>query len=127
MRRIWILTAGLNGLAAVVAGALAQHLWADDPHRLHWVETGVRYGLPHAAALLALAAAPQSARSLQQTLVGWGACSLALGTTLFSLSLYGLAVGAPPLFGWATPAGGALMIVGWCLVIAYALALVHAR
>ena len=94
MRQLWMIAAGLNGAAAVAVGAAAQHLWAGDPHRVMLVETAVRYGLPHAAVLLALVALPRPAAAASLFAVAGG--SLALGVTLFSASLYGLAAGAGP-------------------------------
>ncbi|MEO1105935.1 MAG: DUF423 domain-containing protein, partial [Pseudomonadota bacterium] len=35
---------------------------------------------------------------------------------VFAFSLYGLALGAPAVLGYATPVGGALMIIGWLLL-----------
>ena len=68
MRRWLIVVAGLNGLAAVTAGAAAQHLWVDEPARA-LADTAIRYGLPHAAALLALGALPTSTRKLARGLL----------------------------------------------------------
>jgi len=122
MRSWWILVAGLNGIVSAIVGAMAQHLWAGDPHSLFLAETGVRYGLPHAAALLALTALPLPPAKVARMLL-WGArASIAAGVTLFSFSLYGLAAGASEGIAMLTPVGGTLMILGWALVIAYALA-----
>ncbi|HTZ77479.1 MAG TPA: DUF423 domain-containing protein [Stellaceae bacterium] len=117
MRRLWLLAAGINGLAAVGVGALAQHLWAGDPHRLLLAETGVRYGLPHAAALIALVALPANAGPLFAA----AGSALALGVTLFALSLYALAAGWPSWLAAVTPVGGTLMILGWLLLVVCAL------
>lgn len=93
MRQFLLVAAGLNGLAAVALGAAAQHLWATDPAAQALVETGVRYGLPHAAVLVALAAIPKLDASTAGRLHGAAALSLGVGTTLFSGSLYALAAG----------------------------------
>lgn len=122
MRWVLILAAGINGAAAAITGAMAQHLWADDPHRLMLAETGIRYGLPHAAALLAMSALPVPLGKFARTLCAGAGGSLAIGPTLFSLSLYALAAGAPSMVAALTPVGGILMILGWALVIAYAVA-----
>ncbi len=58
MRRWLIVAAGLNGLAAVTAGAAAQHLWGNTAGSAQLAETAVRYGLPHAVVLLVLGALP---------------------------------------------------------------------
>lgn len=121
--RIWILLAGLSGAAGVAAEAAARHVLAGDPHRLELADTGGRYGLIHAVALLALAAL--AARSgaggagLWLTLAGW---CFALALVLFPGSLYLLAAGAPAGIAWLTPIGGTLFILGWVLVALAALA-----
>ncbi len=122
MRKLWIVAAGLNGLAAVTAGAAAQHLWADEPARA-LADTAIRYGLPHAAALLALGALPRPARRLARGLLAIAGTVLALGVTLFSGALYALAADAPPELTYVVPTGGSLMILGWGLLIAYGVAL----
>jgi len=123
VRAIWIGAAGLNGLGASIAGAAAQHLWAGDPHALMLAETGVRYGLPHAAWLLALAALPIPSGRAARLLLRAAGTALAGGVTLFSFSLYALAASAPALTAMLTPIGGTLMILGWALVMAYGVAI----
>lgn len=122
MRRWLIVAAGLNGLVAVTAGAAAQHLWVDEPARA-LADTAIRYGLPHAAALLALGALPRPARKLARGLLAVASGSLALGVTLFAGGLYALAAGAPAEATYVVPAGGSLMILGWGLLLAYGVAL----
>lgn len=62
----------------------------------------------HAIALVALAAALPRA--------GVPAALLALGTLLFSGSLYGMALTGARWLGPVTPIGGLLMIAGWLAV-----------
>lgn len=123
MRRWWIVAAGLNGLAAVTAGAAAQHLWGENTASAELADTAVRYGLPHAAALLALGALPTPARKLARRLLAVAGGSLALGATLFASALYALAAGAPPVLTPVVPVGGSLMILGWGLLLAYGVAI----
>jgi uncharacterized membrane protein YgdD (TMEM256/DUF423 family) len=122
MRKWWIVAAGLNGLAAVAAGAAAQHVWIDDADRA-LADTAVRYGLPHAAALLALGALPNPGRKLARGLLAIAGSALALGATLFSGSLYALAAGAPPMLTYVVPVGGSLMILGWGSLLAFGVSL----
>jgi uncharacterized membrane protein YgdD (TMEM256/DUF423 family) len=119
MRSIFLAVAALNGLAAVTIGAAAQHLWAGDPHAAMLAETGIRYGLPHAAVLAALAAiSPPASASARRLLAAVGA-SLALGATLFSGSLYALAASGNTTIGRLVPVGGSLMILGWILLLGF--------
>jgi uncharacterized membrane protein YgdD (TMEM256/DUF423 family) len=86
-------------------------------------ETAVRYGLPHAAVLLALVAISIPQRRLARGLLALAGICLALGVTLFSGSLFALAAGAPETLAMATPVGGSLMILGWGLLLAFGVAL----
>src|SRR5690242_8523548 len=123
MRRWLIVAGGLNGLAAVTAGAAAQHLWGDTAGSAQLAETAVRYGLPHAVALLVLGALPVPSRKLAGGLLAAAGASLALGVTLFAGVLYALAAGAPSILRLVVPVGGSLMILGWGLLLAYGVAL----
>lgn len=121
MRKILLVAAALNGLAAVVMGAITQHGFAGDPQQVDLAATGIRYGLPHAAVLLALLTLTPPVRPLALRLLTAAQASLALGATLFSFSLYLAALGAPNEILMATPAGGTLMILGWVLLFVYGL------
>src|SRR5690242_2450364 len=100
MIRLWLLIAGLGGLASVVAGALAAHL-ADDPKAAELLRTGALYGMVHAAALVGLIGLAQGRepRRGAAVLAGW---SFAAGILLFSFSLFALAAGAARWVGWVT-------------------------
>ncbi len=108
MSRFFIVMAALFGLTGVAAGALAAHgsgVGAIDARAAELLRTGSSYALWHALAILAYLA-----------LWGRSNAPLALftfGTLLFSFSLYGLAFGAPPTVGYATPVGGVLLLGGW--------------
>ncbi|HLY47453.1 MAG TPA: DUF423 domain-containing protein [Stellaceae bacterium] len=119
MIRIWLLVAGLGGLASVIAGALAAHL-AADPRAAELLRTGALYGMVHAAALLAIIALAQGREPRRglATAAGWG---FAAGIVLFSGSLFGLAGGAARWLGWVTPVGGLALIVGWLALALLAL------
>jgi uncharacterized membrane protein YgdD (TMEM256/DUF423 family) len=111
MIRIWLAIAGLGGAASVIAGALAAHL-ADDPKAAELLRTGALYGMVHAAALIGLIGLAQGREPRRGAAVvaGW---SFALGTVLFSFSLFALATGAARWVGWVTPFGGVALIIGW--------------
>ena len=126
MRRLWIVAAGINGLAAVTAGAAAQHLWVDDAARA-LADTAIRYGSPHAAALLALGALPVPVRRVACGLLAIAGTVLALGVTLFAGALYARAAGAPSVLTFVVPIGGSLMILGWGLLLAYGFAMGSGR
>jgi uncharacterized membrane protein YgdD (TMEM256/DUF423 family) len=85
---------------AVAAGAFGAHILSGV--QADWAKTGALYALTHAIAALALGnrlPAP---------------CALMLsGATVFSVTLYAMALGAPTWLGAITPLGGALMIAAW--------------
>lgn len=110
-RRLFALGAVLAGLA-VALGAFGTHaLESRAPvGRLATWETGVRYHLVHALALLALGLAQTrwSAAGL-----GRAGALIALGTLVFSGSLYLLVLTDTPVLGAVTPLGGVLLLAGW--------------
>lgn len=105
-RALW-LAAALSAALAVAAGAFGAH-GAATPKAAEWLRTGGLYQMVHAVAALAIARHfPRSAGVML------------IGSAIFALSLYAMALGAPRWFGAITPIGGALMISGW-LALAWA-------
>ena len=104
----WIQAGAVGMFLAVALGAFAAHgLKARlTPEMLTVFETGVRYHVYHALALVALGAArgPEKA--------GW--CFIA-GIVVFSGSLYVLALTGEKRLGMITPIGGLLFLAGWLL------------
>ena len=115
MIRVWLAVAGLGGVAAIVAGAVAAHL-ADEPHAAELLRTGALYGMVHAAALIALIALAQGRepRRGAAAVAGW---SFSAGIVLFSGSLFALAASGARWLGWVTPFGGAALILGWAALL----------
>ncbi len=95
---------------AVGLGAFAAHGLKTkiSPEMLTIWETGVRYHVYHALALLALGSfrGPDKA--------GW--CFLG-GIVVFSGSLYLLALTGERRLGAVTPIGGLLFLAGWALLL----------
>lgn len=124
MERIFYILGSVSGGLAVALGAFGAHglrarLAAD---LLATFETGVRYQMYHALALLAVGwAVTRWTRSAFPTYAGW---LFVAGTVLFSFSLYLLALGALGAHGvrWLgaiTPLGGVAFVAGWmCLALA---------
>lgn len=119
----WILAAGAAfALIAVLSGAFAAHgLKATlDAQQLALFETGARYQMYHALALLlvgVIATVPQiSGRPLQLA-----AFAFILGIVLFSGSLYLLALSGIRWLGAITPLGGISFLLGWLALIVAAL------
>jgi uncharacterized membrane protein YgdD (TMEM256/DUF423 family) len=112
MPRTLLALAALNGLLAVALGAFGAHA-ITDPQAKDWLETATRFQLPHAAAVLALAALWPERR-----VAGW---LLAVGALLFAGALQALALGAPRGVAMLAPVGGGIMILGWAVVLLGAL------
>lgn len=110
-RTFFILGALLAGLG-VTAGAFGAHTLRGrlTPELLTVFETGVRYHLIHALALLAAAWAATRWPGTAIRAAGW---LFLVGTLLFSGSLYGLSLGGMRALGAVTPLGGAAFIAGW--------------
>lgn len=123
--RFPLLCAGLLGLTGIALGAFGAHaLKATLVERgmtVVW-DTGVKYHLLHAVALLALAAWTRAGGpAASGTLPAWIGRFWLAGTVLFSGSLYWLALGGPRWLGPVTPIGGVAFMVGWLLIAVAAL------
>jgi uncharacterized membrane protein YgdD (TMEM256/DUF423 family) len=101
----------INAAIAVAAGAFAAHGLRDrlDPRALEVFETGARYHMYHALAMIAAAL-------LGARVAGW---IFQTGIVLFCGSLYALALLEAKWLGAITPLGGVAFLVGW-LVLARA-------
>ncbi|WP_136254819.1 DUF423 domain-containing protein [Onishia niordana] len=114
--RGWWMTAAGSGALTVMAGAFGAHALGDAlaPRLLAAFETGVRYQAWHTLAILGVLAWRSSLPRAGQLAVLrlW-----ALGTLLFSGSLYALALSGISLLGMITPLGGLCLIVGWLALV----------
>lgn len=118
------LLGGISGGIAVALGAFGAHALKAHltPDMLATFETGVRYQMYHALALLAasfaitqLHAANHPAGAGLARIAGW---LFVAGTLLFSGSLYLLALTGRRWLGAITPFGGLAFLAGWlCLVL----------
>lgn len=107
------------GLASIILGAFAAHRFRRilAPEVLQSFETGVKYMMYHALALLVLGF-HLNFISLGQRLT---AMFMIIGVILFSFSIFGLCYGAYKkinlrFLGPVTPIGGLLLIVAWVLL-----------
>lgn len=94
---------GAHGLRAIVT-----------PERLVTFETGVRYHLIHALAILIAAAAARAWPA--SSLPGWAGSLFAVGILVFSGSLYLLVLTDTRWWGAVTPIGGVAFLAGWVLL-----------
>ena len=113
--RYYILLGAVNGFLAVALGAFAAHGLREilDASQLHTFETGVRYQMMHALALIGTGLLLR--QPVSKLLKGAGIAFL-VGIFLFSGSLYWLALGGPSWLGPITPLGGLSFLLGWALL-----------
>jgi uncharacterized membrane protein YgdD (TMEM256/DUF423 family) len=119
MIRLWILIAGLAGLTAVAAGAMAAHA-LPDARAVGLVTTGAQYAMFHALALLGLAALAERGLGSARLLAVAGWCFVG-GIALFSGSLYLLGATGRVGFAHVTPWGGGAFLLGWAALAVYGL------
>ncbi|MBX9454276.1 MAG: DUF423 domain-containing protein [Mesorhizobium sp.] len=108
--RFFIVVGGLAGAAGVALSAVAAHAGGGN------VGTAASFLLAHAPALLAIGLIGGN-----RVLKGGGAVLL-LGLLLFCGDLLARHYAGSRLFPMAAPAGGTLLIAGWVVVAASALA-----
>lgn len=114
-RTFALLGAGL-AFAAVALGAFGAHALRArvGPDLLVTFETGVRYHMYHALALLACAWMQEHWGSPPIAWAGW---LFVAGIVVFSGSLYMLTLSGQRWWGAVTPLGGLAFLAGWgCLV-----------
>ena len=116
-KTFFVIGALLAGLG-VALGAFGAHGLKGtlSPDMLANFETGVRYQMYHALALLAVAWA---ITQWQKPLLETGGWLMVAGIVIFSGSLYVLSLTGLKWLGAITPIGGVALIAGWgCLVLA---------
>ena len=116
--RIWLTIAALSGLLSVALGAFAAHGLKSHvgEYELGVFETGARYQMYHALAMLAVAWVASMGAGSLATMAG---SAFLAGTILFSGSLYFLALTGSRALVLVTPVGGLAFMIGWaCLAFA---------
>ncbi len=121
MKKIVLLVGASYGLLSVVLGAFGAHALKKimSAEALQSFETGVKYQMYHALVLLMVG----FYFTFSSKIENYMAWAFILGTFLFSVSIYFLALGKTwnyqvAWLGPITPLGGLLLIVGWALLIA---------
>src|SRR5260221_8213573 len=118
MQSKFMLAGALAGFVGVAFGAFGAHGLRGrlTPDMLAVFETGVRYHMYHALALLLVASLLPRMPGKAMVAAGW---LFVAGITLFSGSLYLLAVTGVTVLGAITPIGGVAFLLGWaCFAIA---------
>jgi uncharacterized membrane protein YgdD (TMEM256/DUF423 family) len=112
MDRTFMFVGALMGFVGVALGAFGAHGLKGrlSPEMLAVFETGVRYQMYHAVALLATAALMTRTEGRAALVAGW---SFTAGIFIFSGSLYALSLTSITMLGAITPIGGVAFLVGW--------------
>ena len=115
MERLFFGFGAILGFAGVLLGAFGSHVLRErlEPRLLEVFETGVRYQMYHALALLASAWA---CVQWPNSIAVWAGWFFLAGIAIFSGSLYVLTLSGLRGFGAITPLGGLALMAGWaCL------------
>jgi uncharacterized membrane protein YgdD (TMEM256/DUF423 family) len=118
MDRTFLLIGSIFGFLGVAFGAFGAHALKSrlSTEMLAVFETGVRYQMYHAFAVLIVAAAIGHLGDAR--LLGIAGWFFVAGVLLFSGSLYALALTGTGILGIITPIGGLLFLIGWaCLAV----------
>jgi len=118
--RTFLLIGSAAGFLAVLLGAFGAHGLRGrlSPEMLAVFETGVRYNMYHALAILAVGLMMPTFGGWMPRAAGW---AFTAGIALFSGSLYALALTGVTTLGMITPLGGVAFLVGWALLVITAL------
>lgn len=117
-----LIFAAISGFVFVALGAFGAHVLSGSlgAKEMAWIQTGLNYQGIHTLAVMALGVAMQRRTCLW---FYWSGALLALGTVLFSGSLYCLALSQLRLWVFVTPVGGFCFLAGWVLMLIGALRL----
>ncbi|MFN7915141.1 MAG: DUF423 domain-containing protein [Vicinamibacterales bacterium] len=112
MDRTFIFVGALMGFLGVGLGAFGAHGLKTrvSPDMLAIFETGVRYQMYHALALLLVGLMMNRMEGRAMLVAGW---SFTAGILIFSGSLYALALSGVTILGAITPIGGVAFLAGW--------------
>ena len=120
MSRIFLAIASILAGLSVAAGAFASHALKEQltEKALSIFETGAKYQMYHALALVLVALLLSRAEVTNPLMVSAGWAFL-VGIAIFSGSLYALSLTGIKWLGAITPFGGAAFMMGWgCLAVA---------
>ncbi|MDJ0636599.1 MAG: DUF423 domain-containing protein [Xenococcaceae cyanobacterium MO_188.B29] len=120
MTRFFLSIAAILAGLSVASGAFASHALKErlSERALAIFETGSKYQMYHALALLAIGVL-LSRSEVASTLLNTAGFAFIAGVVLFSGSLYALSLSGIKWLGAVAPLGGVAFLVGWgCLAVA---------
>ena len=123
MAQWWLVVGSIGGFLGVAGGAFGAHALKArlSEQMLANFETGTRYLLVHAVALLLVGVLAGRKNGDDLLVVGW---AFSVGMLIFTGSLWVMALTGQRWLGAITPVGGTALIIGW---LALALAAAKGR
>ena len=123
MAQWWLVVGSIGGFLGVAGGAFGAHALKArlSEQMLANFETGTRYLLVHAVALLVVGVLAGRKNGDDLLVVGW---AFSVGMLIFTGSLWVMALTGQRWLGAITPVGGTALIIGW---LALALAAAKGR
>ncbi|MBW3519677.1 DUF423 domain-containing protein [Flavobacterium sp. NKUCC04_CG] len=122
MNETALLFGSIFGGTAVIFGAFGAHFLKKrfNKEQLANFETGVRYQMYHALALLAIGLSSLPPNDYLINAVRF----FIIGTLLFSFSIYGLTISSAmkskiKILGPITPIGGLFLVAGWSMILIF--------
>jgi uncharacterized membrane protein YgdD (TMEM256/DUF423 family) len=117
MQKLFLIAGSILGGTGVMIGAFGAHALKNllqSGGRVETFETAVKYQFYHALALVLLGIL---VGNHPHNLYQYSGYSFAIGTIIFSGSLYALCLTGITKFGMITPIGGLFLIAGWALML----------
>ncbi len=114
MVKIFLFIGSILAGLSVAGGAFASHALKNQlsDHSLEIFETGTKYQMYHALALILVAVLLSSQENTPITMITAGSAFI-IGILIFSGSLYALSLTGIKWLGAIAPIGGAAFIIGW--------------
>ncbi|XNM71626.1 DUF423 domain-containing protein [Escherichia coli] len=121
--RFMLIFAAISGFIFVALGAFGAHVLSKTMGAVEmgWIQTGLEYQAFHTLAIFRSGGG--NAASHQYLVLLRCSVFLALGTVLFSGSLYCLALSHLRFVAFVTPVGGVSFLAGWALMLVGAIRL----
>lgn len=118
--KLFLMLGSISGFLSVALGAFGAHALKEklDEYSLGVFHTGVTYQTTHALAMVLVALLLKWYPDASG--LSWAGWCFALGTVVFSGSLYALAMSGVKVLGAITPIGGVLFLAGWALLAIHA-------
>ena len=118
--KLFLMLGSISGFLSVALGAFGAHALKArlDEYSLGVFQTGVTYQTTHALAIILVALLLKWYPDASG--LNWAGWCFAIGTLIFSGSLYTLAMSGIKTFGAITPIGGVLFLIGWALLAVHA-------